>query len=107
MSCNGSKGENSRARLLGTQLSGRIANVRRFLRDVKGVGAAHQFHTKNHDARFPFERDDPYTAHIDWPNFHSGANGDFQQVEIVGDTHPVLVDASSPTGATIPAESPA
>jgi len=67
--------------------------------NLNGVGAAHQFHTKNHDARFPFERDDPYTAHIDWPNFHSGANGDFQQVEIVGSTHPVLVDASSPTGA--------
>jgi len=65
---------------------------------LDGVGAAHQFHTKNLDARFPLERDDPYTTHIDWPNFHSGANGDFQQVEIAGDTHPVLVDASSPTG---------
>jgi hypothetical protein len=67
--------------------------------NLDGVGAAHQFHTKNLDARVPLERDDPYTVQIDWPNFHSGANGDFQQVEIVGDTHPVLVDVSSPTGA--------
>ena len=66
---------------------------------LNGVGAAHQFHTKNLDERFPLERDDPYTAQIDWPNFHSGANGDFQRVEAVGETHPVLVDASSPTGA--------
>ena len=67
--------------------------------NLEGVGAAHQFHTKNLDARFPLERDDPYTMKIDWPNFHSGANGDFQQVEIVGARHPVLVDESSPTGS--------
>jgi hypothetical protein len=67
--------------------------------NLDGVGAAHQFHTKNLDAQHPLERDDPYTMNIDWPNFHSGANGDFQQVEVVGDLHPVLVDVSSPTGA--------
>jgi len=67
--------------------------------NLEGVGAAHQFHTKNLDPRFPLERDDTYTMMIDWPNFHSGANGDFQQVEIVGKLHPVLVDESSPTGA--------
>lgn len=67
--------------------------------NLDGVGAAHQFHTKNLDARSPLERDDPYTSQIDWPNFHSGANGDFQHIEVVGDTHPVLADGSSPTGA--------
>jgi hypothetical protein len=67
--------------------------------NLAGVGLAHQFHTKNLDTRFPLVRDDPYTLNIDWPNFHSGANGDFQQVEVVGDVHPVLVDATSPTGA--------
>lgn len=66
---------------------------------LDGVGAAHQFHTRNLDPQFPLERDDPYTAEIDWPNFHSGANGDFQHVEIEGDIHPVLIDPSSPTGA--------
>ena len=66
---------------------------------LDGVGLAHQFHTKNLDARDPLERDDPYTLSIDWPNFHSGANGDFQVIEVVGDTHPVLADAASPTGA--------
>jgi len=66
---------------------------------LDGVGAAHHFHTKNLDPRCRLERDDPYTATIDWPNFHSGVNGDFQQIEVVGDAHPVLVDVSSPTGA--------
>ncbi|MBS0420083.1 MAG: hypothetical protein JSR66_20395 [Proteobacteria bacterium] len=67
--------------------------------NLNGVGAAHHFHTKNLDPVFPLQRDDPYTTQIDWPNFHSGANGDFQQVEVVGAVHPVLVDPSSPTGA--------
>lgn len=67
--------------------------------NLEGVGLAHQFHTKNLDPRFPLARDDPYTPAIDWPNFHSGANGDFQQVEVVGQVHPVLMDDSSPSGA--------
>jgi hypothetical protein len=66
---------------------------------VEGVGDAHRFHTHNLDASCPIERDDPYTLNIDWPNFHSGANGDFQQVEVAGDVHPVLADPLSPTGA--------
>jgi hypothetical protein len=66
---------------------------------LDGVGAAHHFHTKNQEAPFPLERDDTYSTHISWPNFHSGANGDFQSIEVVGDVHPVLVDAASPTGA--------
>jgi hypothetical protein len=65
---------------------------------LDGVGEAQHFHSKNPNSGFPLERDDPYTLTIDWPNFHSGANGDYQQVEIVGNTHPVLIDASSPTG---------
>jgi hypothetical protein len=59
-----------------------------------GVGNAHHFHTRNPDPD-PARRvcDDPYTTEISWPNFHSGANGDFQQVEIVGPTHPVLAQS--------------
>ena len=65
-----------------------------------GVGKAHYFHSHHRDpdaARH--RRDDPFTTDIDWPNFHSGANGDFQEVEIVGPAHPVLTDESSPTGS--------
>lgn len=65
-----------------------------------GVGKAHYFHSKNPDPD-PAKRaiDDPYTTSISWPNFHSGANGDFQKVEVVGPVHPVLSDNTSPTGA--------
>ncbi len=47
-----------------------------------GVGAAHFFHSKQQE---PDEsrhcRDDQKTLNIDWPNYHSGANGDFQKID--------------------------
>jgi hypothetical protein len=49
-----------------------------------GIGAAHFFHSKQQD---PDEtrrcRDDNVTLNIDWPNYHSGANGDFQKIDAV------------------------
>lgn len=49
-----------------------------------GIGAAHYFHSKQPD---PDEsrrvRDDVYTSYIDWPNYHSGSNGDYQRIETV------------------------
>ncbi len=58
---------------------------------LAGVGAAHRFHTHNVDPgaadRGP---DDLGTPEILWPNFHSGANGDAQVIEIVEPVHPLL-----------------
>ena len=49
-----------------------------------GIGAAHYFHHKNPDPD-PDRccRDDQETKSIDWPNYHSGANGDFQKIAVV------------------------
>jgi hypothetical protein len=59
--------------------------------DLAGVGAAHHFHTKNVDPEIAQEgRDDVATTAIDWPNFHSGSNGDVQEIEIVDPVHPLL-----------------
>jgi len=56
-----------------------------------GVGAAHYFNSKNPD---PDEsrhvRDDAVTLSIDFPNYHSGANGDYQLITPVGPVHDVL-----------------
>lgn len=64
-----------------------------------GVGASHFFHSKNPE---PDEArriiDDRETDYILWPNYHSGANGDFQEIEIVGDPHPVLRDTEAAGG---------
>ena len=56
-----------------------------------GVGKAHHFHTQNPEAD-PARRaiDDRDTPDILWPNYHSGANGDWQVVRIEGTPHPVL-----------------
>ncbi len=64
------------------------------------VGQAHHFHTKNLDPdESTHQIDDPYTKQISWPNFHSGSNGDYQEIRVVGDVHPVLLHPASPTGA--------
>jgi len=65
-----------------------------------GVGKAHYFHSRNLDPDATRrEVDDPYSTHISWPNFHSGANGDFQEIEVVRPVHPVLADSAAPSGA--------
>jgi hypothetical protein len=65
-----------------------------------GVGKAHYFHSRNLDPDLARRAiDDPYTTYISWPNYHSGANGDFQEIEVNGPVHPVLADPASPTGA--------
>jgi hypothetical protein len=64
-----------------------------------GVGEAHFFHSKNADpdaARRVI--DDRETDYILWPNYHSGANGDFQEIGIVDPPHPLLRDPSTPDG---------
>lgn len=56
-----------------------------------GVGAAHHFHTRNLDPDADRHQiDDPYTTYISWPNFHSGANGDYQEISVVEPVHPAL-----------------
>lgn len=65
-----------------------------------GVGKAHYFHSRSLDPDPAMQAiDDADTPQILWPNFHSGSNGDFQEIAAVGAIHPVLADAASPTGA--------
>jgi hypothetical protein len=63
------------------------------------IGAAHHFHTHNCERdQARHCDDDRFTGGISWPNYHSGANGDYQHVEAVGPVHPVMRDPLSPTG---------
>jgi hypothetical protein len=67
--------------------------------NLAGVGRAHYFHTKNLDPDVSHRRiDDRSSTHISWPNYHSGANGDFQAIEVIQPVHPVLKNPASPTG---------
>lgn len=68
---------------------------------LAGVGKAHYFHSRNLDPVVENRAiDDPFTTYISWPNYHSGANGDFQRVEPVLPVHPVLEDSGVPEGRT-------
>ena len=67
--------------------------------NLGGVGAAHHFHSLNCE---PDEErhcvDNPFAANISWPNYHSGANGDYQRVRAVGSVHPVMQDQEAADG---------
>ncbi len=55
------------------------------------VGRAHNFHSQNPEADAERQcRDDVVTNYLDWPNYHSGANGDFQAIEALEPHHPLL-----------------
>jgi hypothetical protein len=67
------------------------------------VGQAQHFHSANPDpdtARCC--RDDTGTLSIDWPNYHSGDNGDVQTVEAPLPVHPIMRRASGETIARLP-----
>jgi hypothetical protein len=60
--------------------------------EIGGIGAAHYFHSRNLDPDPERRRrDDRQAAYIDWPNYHSGQNGNYQRIAVAGDRHPLLV----------------
>lgn len=64
-----------------------------------GVGAAHLFHSHNVAPNTPLRiPDDKGTPQILWPNFHSGANGDYQIIEADGPVHAILLDPEADDG---------
>ncbi|HKV32851.1 MAG TPA: hypothetical protein VJP89_00875 [Pyrinomonadaceae bacterium] len=64
-----------------------------------GVGRAHFFHSRNLD---PDEsrhvRDDPDNQHITWPNYHSGANGNYQKITVVEPAHELVRSTENASG---------
>jgi hypothetical protein len=60
------------------------------------IGRLNHFHTRNPepDAR----RDDPDNPDISWPNYHSGANGDYQPVVAPEPVHELLRTTKTPSG---------
>jgi hypothetical protein len=59
--------------------------------NIGGIGAAHHFHSRNLDPdRSRQARDDRQASDIDWPNYHSGQNGEYQRIHAQGEVHPLL-----------------
>jgi hypothetical protein len=63
-----------------------------------GIGRAHFFHSK-HPEPDPSRHvpDDTFTTSISWPNYHSGANGDYHEIYLE-DQHELMINPSSPSG---------
>lgn len=58
---------------------------------VGGIGAAHYFNSKQNDPEKERNtRDDQATKNIDFPNYHSGANGDYQKIKVIEPVHELL-----------------
>jgi hypothetical protein len=60
------------------------------------IGRVNHFHTQNPepDAR----RDDQDNPGISWPNYHSGANGDYQPVFVTEPVHELMQTTKTPSG---------
>ncbi|MEA5571496.1 hypothetical protein [Calothrix sp. UHCC 0171] len=66
---------------------------------ITDIGDTHYFYSQNPDPDDTrLNRDDPYTTYINYPNYHSGANGDYQKVTIVEPVHELLKNPHSPSG---------
>ena len=64
-----------------------------------GIGRAHFFHTKHLDPdESRHARDDQDNQHISWPNYHSGANGNYQRITVVEPSHELLRNAENASG---------
>jgi hypothetical protein len=75
-------------------------NMGLWLRGIEGAGAAHFFHDGSYAEPDEIRRarDDLDTASIDFPNYHSGRNGDVQRITIPGPLHPLMSRPGSPSG---------
>jgi hypothetical protein len=66
------------------------------LAQLGSLGHVNQFHRDNVDAETM--RDDQDTPTISWPNYHSGANGDYQPVLVDGPVHELLSTTATSSG---------
>jgi hypothetical protein len=75
-------------------------NMGLWLRSIQGVGSAHFFHEPSCCEPDPTRcaRDDQETTEVDWPNYHSGKNGDVQPLAIVEPVHPLVRNPNASTG---------
>ena len=63
-----------------------------------GIGGAHFFHSKHPEPETTRQvPDDPFTTSISWPNYHSGANGDYQKINVEL-PHELMRSPASPSG---------
>jgi hypothetical protein len=65
------------------------------IRNLGSLGVVNHFNHFNPGELVPDDRDNP---HISPPNFHSGANGDYQRIELLEPVHEILRSDRAPNG---------
>jgi len=66
---------------------------------IGGVGRAHYFHSKQPEPdESRHARDDQDNTDISWPNYHSGANGDYQKVTTLQPVHEIMRSSRTESG---------
>jgi len=64
-----------------------------------GVGRAHFFHSKQQEPDTGRQApDDQANKDISWPNYHSGANGNYQHLSLVHPVHKIMRNDVNPSG---------
>ena len=64
-----------------------------------GVGKAHFFHSKQQESDQSRQApDDQENQDLSWPNYHSGANGDYQHVTVVEPVHELMRNSANASG---------
>jgi hypothetical protein len=63
---------------------------------LESIGPLNHFHTKNPEA--DAVRDDQDNPNISWPNYHSGANGNYQPVFATEPVHELMQTTKTPSG---------
>ena len=64
---------------------------------LSAIGGFHHFHSRQRDPDGS-QRDDTHNPDINWPNYHSGANGNYQRITPNLPIHPLLQHPDSATG---------
>ncbi len=88
----------------GVMLSRDHMNLGACVTKIGDIGLTQHFQKTNPEADEARQAiDDRVTTNISWPNYHSGANGDLQQVVATEPVHPVMADDGGRPLALLPA----
>ncbi len=68
------------------------------IRNLASLGVVNHFHSYNPESPDRCVQDDRDNPNLGYPNYHSGANGQYQQIEAIAPVHELLRSDRAPAG---------
>jgi hypothetical protein len=68
------------------------------IRNLDSLGVVNHFHSYNPESPERCVQDDLDNPALGYPNYHSGANGDYQQIDVIAPVHELLRSDRAPGG---------